>query len=60
MMGDDEPDLDLMDHVGCSACPADAVPRVKSLVDYVSTKNGGQGCIREVIESKLMLDGTWD
>ena len=34
MMGDDEPDLSIMEAVGFSCCPADAVQKVKDSVDY--------------------------
>lgn len=50
MIGDDVNDLSVIREVGFSACPADAVPRVKSEVDVVLTKDGGRGCVRELID----------
>jgi 3-deoxy-D-manno-octulosonate 8-phosphate phosphatase (KDO 8-P phosphatase) len=58
-MGDDLPDLSLMRNVGLSCCPADAVNEVKSEVKYISPVNGGWGCVRDVIEKVLKVNGHW-
>ena len=58
-MGDDLPDIPLMSKVGLSACPADAVNEVKSIVKYISPVNGGWGCVRDVIEKVLKVNGHW-
>jgi 3-deoxy-D-manno-octulosonate 8-phosphate phosphatase (KDO 8-P phosphatase) len=58
-MGDDLPDITLMSKVGLSACPADAVSEVKSIVKYISPINGGWGCVRDVIEKVLKVNGHW-
>lgn len=58
-MGDDLPDLPLMNKVGLSCCPADAVTEVKSIVKYISPINGGWGCVRDVIEKVLKVNGHW-
>ncbi|HJS55509.1 MAG TPA: HAD-IIIA family hydrolase [Chitinophagaceae bacterium] len=58
-MGDDLPDIPVMHKVGLSACPADAVNEVKSIVKYVSPVNGGWGCVRDVIEKVLKVNGHW-
>ena len=58
-MGDDLPDIPLMSKVGLSCCPADAVNEVKSLVKYISPINGGWGCVRDVIEKVLKINGHW-
>lgn len=58
-MGDDLPDMPLMNKVGLSCCPADAVNEVKSIVKYVSPINGGWGCVRDVIEKVLKVSGKW-
>ena len=42
-MGDDVPDIPVMEKVGVSTCPQDALPDVKRVVDYVSHKKGGDG-----------------
>lgn len=46
-MGDDLPDICVIQKVGLSACPADAVNEVKNSVDAVCLKNGGRGAVRE-------------
>lgn len=58
-MGDDLPDIPIMLKVGLSACPADAVSEVKSIVKYISPINGGWGCVRDVIEKVLKVNGHW-
>ncbi len=52
-IGDDVPDIELMQKVGISACPSDALPSVQEVADIVLTKAGGQGCVRELIERIL-------
>ena len=58
-MGDDIPDLGVMRLCGVPCCPKDAVPEVKELSLYISHKNGGYGCARDVIEQVLKAQGTW-
>jgi len=58
-MGDDLPDLMTMKEVGVSACPADAVTEVKEMASYISPLNGGVGCVRDVIEKVLKVQGKW-
>ena len=48
-----------MEKVGLSCCPSDAVSDVKAMVDYVSHKKGGEGCVREIIEQVLRVQGKW-
>lgn len=59
MMGDDEPDLPVLNFVGFSCCPADAVAEIRHSVDYVSVENGGKGSVRDIVEKKLRLDNNW-
>ena len=59
MMGDDEPDLVVMEAVGFSCCPADAVQKIKDSVDYHSPNVGGGGCVRNIIETRLKLSNDW-
>lgn len=58
-MGDDLPDYEVLKRVGVSSCPADAVPEIRTLCSYVSHKNGGEGCVRDVIEQTLRLQNKW-
>jgi 3-deoxy-D-manno-octulosonate 8-phosphate phosphatase (KDO 8-P phosphatase) len=58
-MGDDLPDYPVMKIVGIPTCPSDAVEEIKSLCKYISHKNGGQGCARDVIEQVLRAHGKW-
>jgi 3-deoxy-D-manno-octulosonate 8-phosphate phosphatase (KDO 8-P phosphatase) len=59
-MGDDLPDLPVMEEVGVVTCPQDAAAEVKALADYVSHKNGGEGCVRDIVEQVLRLQGKWE
>lgn len=59
-MGDDVVDLPILRRVGFSATVADAVPDVKPLVDYVTTRCGGRGAVREVCDLLLRASGQWD
>src|SRR5690554_6405713 len=54
IIGDDINDLPVMIAVGFSACPSDAVLRVKETVDSVLHTKGGQGCVREFIDFYLL------
>lgn len=58
-MGDDIPDIPAMKLCGIISCPADAAPEIKELSIYVSEKNGGNGCVRDVIEQTMRLHGKW-
>ncbi len=59
-MGDDIPDYAVMQACGLPCCPADAVPEIKHVSKYISPLNGGKGCVRDVIEKVLKLNGDWD
>ncbi|WP_411274478.1 KdsC family phosphatase [Daejeonella sp.] len=58
-MGDDIPDLPVIKLAGLAVCPADAVQEIKAVCDYISPKNGGEGCVRDVIEKVLKIRGDW-
>ena len=58
-MGDDVPDYEIMQRVGCPVCPADACPDIKAISIYVSHQRGGYGCGRDVIEQVLRAQGKW-
>ncbi len=49
-IGDDLLDMPLLQRVGFSAAPANAVRDVKMKVDYVAKSSGGHGAVREVID----------
>jgi 3-deoxy-D-manno-octulosonate 8-phosphate phosphatase (KDO 8-P phosphatase) len=59
-MGDDVPDLPVMEAAGVSTCPSDSATDVKQFADYVSHKKGGEGCVREIIEQVLRVQRKWD
>ncbi|MEM0932508.1 MAG: HAD-IIIA family hydrolase [Bacteroidota bacterium] len=59
-MGDDLPDIPPMRMVALAASPQNAVAEVKAISDYVSHKNGGDGCVRDIIEQVLKVRGDWN
>jgi 3-deoxy-D-manno-octulosonate 8-phosphate phosphatase (KDO 8-P phosphatase) len=54
-IGDDLNDLEIMQYVGFSACPANAVLKIKDIANVVLTKKGGDGAVREFID-RFILD----
>lgn len=58
-MGDDIPDLLVMQIAGLACCPADASFEVRSISHYISPINGGQGCARDVLEKVMKLQNNW-
>lgn len=58
-MGDDYPDLAVMNLVGLSACPNDACTDIRKAVEYISPENGGKGCVRDLLEQILKVQGLW-
>ena len=58
-MGDDIPDYEVMRRCGCPVCPADACPDIKGISIYVSGREGGRGCARDVLEQVLRAQGKW-
>lgn len=58
-MGDDIPDIPLLKVVGTSACPQDACTDVKAVCHYQSHVIGGRGCVRDVIEQVMRVQGNW-
>ncbi len=59
-IGDDLPDLPAMRYVGFGAAVANAADEVKQYADYVTTRAGGSGAVREVIEHILKSTGKWN
>ena len=58
-VGDDIPDYEVMRHCGCPCCPADACSDIKSISSYVSSRNGGDGVGRDIVEQVLRAQGMW-
>jgi 3-deoxy-D-manno-octulosonate 8-phosphate phosphatase (KDO 8-P phosphatase) len=59
-VGDDLPDLPAIRYAGFGAAVANAVDEVKRYADYVTSRTGGDGAVREVIEHILKAAGRWD
>lgn len=58
-LGDDLPDHPAMLACGSRACPADAVPDIRAISDYVSPLAGGKGCVRDILELVLKVQDKW-
>ena len=58
-MGDDIPDYEVMQKAGITCCPADAAEEIKNISHYISHQNGGEGCVRDIIEQVLKVQGKW-
>lgn len=52
-MGDDLPDVDAIVSCGLGACPANAARDVLSKADWIASRNGGEGCVRELCDHIL-------
>ena len=59
-MGDDLPDITLMDRVGVSAAPADCIDVVREYADYNCKHNGGNGAVREFCEYLMKQRGQYE
>jgi 3-deoxy-D-manno-octulosonate 8-phosphate phosphatase (KDO 8-P phosphatase) len=58
-MGDDIPDYEIMKKAGIATCPSDAAEEIRKLATYISGFAGGKGCVRDVIEQVLKIQGKW-
>ena len=58
-MGDDIPDYQVMKEVAMPCCPTDAAEEIKQVSKYISSKKGGEGCVRDVMEKVLKLQNKW-
>jgi len=56
IIGDDINDLEIMRKVGLAICPSNAVNVVKSQSHIILTKKGGDGCVREFIDTYLLKE----
>ncbi len=60
VMGDDIPDLRILERAGFAAAPADAAADVRSRVHLVTPSNGGRGAVRDLVEHVLRGCDQWD
>lgn len=58
-MGDDIPDYEVMQLVGMAAAPQDAAEEIKRISHYISPKDGGKGCVRDLVEQTLRVQKKW-
>lgn len=59
-MGDDLPDLEVLARPDIlSTAPKDAIKEIKKVCKYISTKKGGKGAVREVIEMVMKAQNKW-
>ncbi|BDS09874.1 KdsC family phosphatase [Aureispira anguillae] len=58
-MGDDLPDYEPLRLVGLSTCPANAAPEIREICQYISPFKGGEGCVRDLFEKILKVQGKW-
>ena len=58
-IGDDLTDLPVIKYAGFGVTVANAADEVKQYADYVTTRPGGNGAVREVIEYILKNTGKW-
>ena len=58
-MGDDIPDYEVMKLCGVATCPKNAAIEIKGIAHYISDKNGGEGCVRDIVEQVLRCNGDW-
>ncbi len=56
-VGDDIVDVPLLRSVGFAAAPADAEPYVADAADFVASRPGGHGAVREIVEFRLGTSG---
>jgi 3-deoxy-D-manno-octulosonate 8-phosphate phosphatase (KDO 8-P phosphatase) len=59
-MGDDLPDMPLSKRVGLAVAVANAAPELKAISHYITTRRGGDGSAREVVELILKAQGRWE
>ena len=58
-VGDDIPDYEVMQLVALPVAPADAAPEIKGISKYISSRKGGHGVARDIIEQVLRVQGNW-
>lgn len=58
-VGDDIPDYEVLTKCGLPCCPSDAAPEIKDVCTYISHKEGGKGCARDILEQILKTQDLW-
>lgn len=58
-IGDDINDIEVMKKVKYAACPKNAVEEIKRISNIISSKDGGDGAVREIIEIVLKKQDKW-
>jgi 3-deoxy-D-manno-octulosonate 8-phosphate phosphatase (KDO 8-P phosphatase) len=59
-MGDDLPDIPLAKRAGLAVCVADGAPELKAVCHFTTSRLGGRGTAREVVELILKAQGRWE
>jgi 3-deoxy-D-manno-octulosonate 8-phosphate phosphatase (KDO 8-P phosphatase) len=59
-MGDDLPDMPLAKRAGLAVAVGSAAPELKAVSHYVTSRVGGDGSAREVVELILKAQGRWE
>ncbi len=59
-IGDDWRDAAAMQKCGLSVAVQNAAPEVKEIADFITSKNGGRGAVRETVDGILRARGLWD
>jgi 3-deoxy-D-manno-octulosonate 8-phosphate phosphatase (KDO 8-P phosphatase) len=60
MVGDDLPDIPVLERVGLPVAVANAVPEVRARARWITSLQGGSGAVREFAEALLQARDTWD
>ena len=59
-VGDDMPDIPVMNMCGVKVAPNDAAWEVQQTADIVTNATGGRGSIREIVQKVMQLQDKWD
>ncbi len=59
-VGDDLMDLPILRRAGLAVAVPNAVDEIKAVSHYVTTRAGGKGAVREIVDLILKAKGLWD
>jgi 3-deoxy-D-manno-octulosonate 8-phosphate phosphatase (KDO 8-P phosphatase) len=59
-MGDDIVDLGVLRRCGLTVTVPHGIPEAKALAHYITTREGGHGAVREVVDLILKAQGKWE